>query len=140
MSAYTVLATELQQQTSAIWDHGQLRVEIKRYHRGDTVTNLSDDDVKRHLATGSIAAKSSPEAKLAKETPAPEPEDVEYIPPRDQPGPIVAEAAANVPEDTDDRPRKTAPKPVWVDYAVVKGIDRDKAEKMTREDIAEATK
>lgn len=136
MAAYTVLATQLHQQTSAIWDHGMLRVETKKYRRGDTVTDLSDADIERHLASGAIAPKSSDEAKAAAEYPTTS-------------APVVAPVAPDVPtagtviaDDFDDdapleRPKQTASKADWEAYAESCGVD---IEGLSKAELIEATK
>lgn len=135
-TAYVVLATELHKQENGTWEHGWYRADIKRYYRGDTVTDLSAADVERHLATGAIAPKSSAEAKAAKDEPPPEPADLEYVAPADQPGPVVAEASVvRAPDAEVAKPRNAATKAAWVDYAVSKGWDREAAEGLTRDKL-----
>lgn len=136
MTAYTVLATQLQQQTSAIWDHGMLRVEIKKYKRGDTVSDLSADDVERHLASGAIAAKSSDEGKVAAEYPTSVAPVVAPVPP-DVP---VAGAAVVDEVEADDAPKQTAPKSDWVAFAVAQGWDEDEANALTKAELVKAVK
>lgn len=136
MTEYTVLATELHQQTSAVWEHGMLRVELKKYRRGDTVSDLSADDVERHLASGAIAAKSSDEAKVAAEFPTTAPPIVAPVPP-DVP---VAGAAVIDDERSDQRPKQTAPKSDWQAFRIASGWTEEEAEAATKAELVDGTK
>lgn len=132
MAAYVVLATQLHQ---LVGDKG----DVKKWRRGDVVTNLSDGDVERHLRSGSIAAKASDEAKAAAASPAPpEPVAEEYEPPADQASPIVAELQSG--GEPVARPRNAATKAAWVDFAVARGMDPDEANALTRDELRDKTK
>lgn len=132
MTAYTVLATELHQQTSAVWDHGMLRVEIKKHRRGDTVSDLSKEDIARHLKTGAIATKSSDEAKTAVEYPTiPAPVEVPVPPDVPTAGAAVVEI---------ERPKQAASKADWEEYAVASGWDPDEAAAASKAELVKGTK
>jgi hypothetical protein len=134
MSAYVVVATELHQTVG----HGgkdNKRRDIKKYRRGDIVTDLTDDDTQRHLASGAIAEQSSTEAKAAKESPVVAPVVEPYVAPADQASPIVA--AAQSAGGRPARPKNAAPKADWEEYAAAVGVD---SEGKTREQLREETK
>lgn len=111
-AAYVVTAAILNQRIGAprVGNDPKWRSQIKRFRRGDVVTDLSADDIARHLKSGSIAKKSSEEAKAAKEDPAPA-----------APAPVADEAAD--PAEPLERPARAASKDVWEAYAESCGID-----------------
>lgn len=114
------------------------RSVVKRYRRGDTVTGLNADDIERHLAAGSIAPKSSDEAKSAQESPAPVVAAEVYEAPADQASAIAAQPV--VEDAAVTKPRASGTKEAWVDYAVSRGWTREKAEGTSRDKLRAAFK
>lgn len=132
----------------------------KKHFRGDVLTGLSEDDVKRFTKAGAIAAAGSDDAKQAEVSPAVvHPAEVSAADalhvPTHQTEPsasaIVAEqsiAAPPVPtiNSVSDggetrRPAKSAVKDEWVDYAVATGqLTEAEALATSRDELRETLK
>lgn len=119
-----------------------------RHLRGDTVSGLSDADVKRFKLAGAIASPSNEDAKAAKDDPElvafAETSDGDVTTPDHTglPDPTASEllaeansASAAAPE----RPAKTAREDTWRTYAVSTGaVSAAEAEDMSRADLIKA--
>lgn len=140
-TSYVVTATRLYTLDKDTGDR------IKHY-RGDTVTGLSDADVKRFKAAGAIATHSGEDANAAKADPAaPNPAETSlgdptvsesHNPEGGSASTLVAEA--NSAPAVPPRPAKAADLPTWQAYAEAKGValeDADGKAKTKAELIAE---
>lgn len=133
----------------------------KKHFRGDVLTGLSEDDVKRFTKAGAIAAAGSDDAKQAEASPAVvHPAEVSAADalhvPTHQTEPsasaIVAEQSVNEPAQLPTinsvsdggetrRPAKSAVKDEWVDYAVATGqLTEAEALATSRDELRETLK
>lgn len=127
-TSYVVTATRLY-----TLDDDGFRV---RHSRGETVTGLSDADVKRHKAAGNIAPHSSKDADAARddaagpnaaETSTGDPTVSESHNPE---GGSASElmAVANSDQSAVPRPAKAADLATWQSYARGKGVELEDAD------------
>lgn len=107
----------------------------KRYLRGDTVTGLSEDDVKRHKAAGNIATHSGKDAEAAKADPATlNPAETSTGDPtvsetHNPEGGSASELMAIANSNTaPPRPAKAADLPTWQAYAEGQGVALEDAD------------
>lgn len=133
----------------------------KKHFRGDELTGLSEDDVKRYTKAGAIAPAGSGEAKAAEDTPTVvHPAEVSaadalHVPTHQtspsassivaqassEPAPVVT-SVVSVSDGSDfRRPAKSAVKDEWVDYAVKSGQKtREQAEATPRDELRDTLK
>lgn len=103
--------------------------KVRAYYTGAVLpAGISTEELDRLAGRGLITKVATPPAVVTE--------------PVDQADSATEAGATGSPATTEpatvERPPQVAPKPAWVDYAVARGMDRTKAEAMTKPQLVDA--
>lgn len=110
---------------------------VVRYAPGDVVDIVGDAEIERLVRAGAISVdEPEPVDDDADATTGGEPHEGDTVEASSDPADEAEDEDADEADDQDPaRPRKAGPRDAWIEYAVAKGVDRERAESLTKAEL-----